>query len=76
MSGVKRILKLIGETVYISRPFDPDYFLPKEMKGKSIEQRAAETIAQGYQEGIRQVRKRRPELSHVQEEPARNSARA
>ncbi len=79
MAALKRFFYLLGQTVDPFRSlhsgFDPELYLPKEWKGKTIEQRAAMTIAAGFQEGIRQVKLRHPELLHVEETPTARTSR-
>lgn len=67
MGSLKRFFRVLGQTLDLNRPFDSEYFVPQEWKGMTAEQRAAHMIAAGFQEGIRQVKVRYPELSHVQE---------
>lgn len=74
MAAIKRFFRSLGQTADPFRKFDPEYFLPKEWKGKTVEQRAAQVIAASYQEGIRSVTNRRPELFHVIQTQSPNPA--
>ena len=76
MSSFARFFMNLGESVDLFRPIDFERFIPKELRGKSPEQRAVQLIAASYRNGIRQVSNRRPELSHVVKEAELSARRA
>ncbi len=72
VDAFRRFLKSLGEAVDIFGRPNFDRYLPDELRGLSIEQRAAKLVRDAFNVGVDSVKQKRPELKHVKTPQSRS----